>query len=185
MSKLYVGNLPADVNEAALRQLFQEHSLTCTTILIKRGGYAFVDCPDQSTADRAIDKLNGYNFNGSVLVVEPSVAGGGKKSFASNALGSRLAKDVKAVQVEGVTVGCGDGCGRRFPPTLGRVGVFIKAAEAVASQSFTLFFLHLVLRCCLLLSVCPWLYAGAIAVVWSREGGRQDSPYELVGNGWR
>ncbi|XP_011495022.1 PREDICTED: insulin-like growth factor 2 mRNA-binding protein 3-A [Ceratosolen solmsi marchali] len=59
MSKLYVGNLPSDCNEAALRQLFQEHSLVCTTILVKRGGYAFIDCCDQSTADRAIDKLNG------------------------------------------------------------------------------------------------------------------------------
>lgn len=59
MSKLYVGNLPSDCNESTLRQLFQEHSLACTTILVKRGGYAFVDCADQSTADRAIDKLNG------------------------------------------------------------------------------------------------------------------------------
>lgn len=62
MSKLYVGNLPSDCNESALRQLFQEHSLACTTILVKRGGYAFVDCADQSTADRAIDKLNGEFF---------------------------------------------------------------------------------------------------------------------------
>lgn len=65
MSKLYVGNLPSDCNEAALRQLFQGHNLSCTTILVKRGGYAFVDCSDQSTADRAIDKLNGkyqYTF---------------------------------------------------------------------------------------------------------------------------
>jgi insulin-like growth factor 2 mRNA-binding protein 1 len=59
MSKLYVGNLPSDVNEGTLRQLFQDHGLSCSTILVKRGGYAFVDCPDQSTADRAIDKLNG------------------------------------------------------------------------------------------------------------------------------
>ncbi|XP_036148291.1 insulin-like growth factor 2 mRNA-binding protein 3-A isoform X1 [Monomorium pharaonis] len=79
MSKLYVGNLPPDCNESALRQLFQEHSLACTTILVKRGGYAFVDCADQSTADRAIDKLNGYTYLGSSLVVEPSVASAAKK----------------------------------------------------------------------------------------------------------
>ncbi|KAI4500884.1 hypothetical protein M0802_004095 [Mischocyttarus mexicanus] len=59
MSKLYVGNLSSECNENALRQLFQDHNLSCTTILVKRGGYAFVDCADQSTADRAIDKLNG------------------------------------------------------------------------------------------------------------------------------
>jgi len=54
-----VGNLPQDVNEGTLRQLFDDHSISCTTILVKRGGYAFVDCPDQSSADKAIDKLNG------------------------------------------------------------------------------------------------------------------------------
>ncbi|XP_020282992.1 insulin-like growth factor 2 mRNA-binding protein 2 isoform X2 [Pseudomyrmex gracilis] len=86
MSKLYVGNLPSDCNESALRQLFQEHSLACTTILVKRGGYAFVDCADQSTADRAIDKLNGYTYLGSSLVVEPSVASTAKKRGSGTAL---------------------------------------------------------------------------------------------------
>ncbi|XP_023022022.1 insulin-like growth factor 2 mRNA-binding protein 3-A [Leptinotarsa decemlineata] len=79
MSKLYVGNLPNETSENSLRQLFLEQNLACTNILVKRGGYAFVDCPDQSSADRAIDKLNGVNFKGSVLVVEPSVASGRKK----------------------------------------------------------------------------------------------------------
>lgn len=59
MSKLYIGNLPLETNENTLRQLFLEHNLSCTNILVKRGGYAFVDCPDQSSADKAIDKLNG------------------------------------------------------------------------------------------------------------------------------
>lgn len=59
MSKLYVGNLPVEISENSLRQLFLEQNLSCTNILIKRGGYAFVDCPDQSSADKAIDKLNG------------------------------------------------------------------------------------------------------------------------------
>ncbi|CAH1113979.1 unnamed protein product [Psylliodes chrysocephalus] len=83
MSKLYVGNLPNETNENKLRQLFVEQNLSCTNILIKRGGYAFVDCPDQSSADRAIDKLNGFNFNGSALVVEPSVASVKRKPNAT------------------------------------------------------------------------------------------------------
>ncbi|CAK9831364.1 Insulin-like growth factor 2 mRNA-binding protein 1 [Anthophora retusa] len=86
MSKLYVGNLPLDCNESALRQLFQDHNLSCTTILVKRGGYAFVDCIDQSVADRAIDKLNGFTYLGSVLTVEPSVASGPKKRGSGDAL---------------------------------------------------------------------------------------------------
>ena len=59
MSKLYVGNLPADANEAALRQLLQEHGVSVTSVLVKRGGYAFIDCAEQSAIDRAIEKLNG------------------------------------------------------------------------------------------------------------------------------
>lgn len=63
MSKLYIGNLPTDTNEGILKQLFLEHNLSCTNILVKRGGYAFIDCPDQSSADKAIDKLNGETFS--------------------------------------------------------------------------------------------------------------------------
>lgn len=81
MSKLYIGNLPSEVNEADIKHLFHEQNLSCTNVLVKRGGYAFVDCPDQSAADRAIDKLNQFNYNGSSLVVEPSVASGKKKAF--------------------------------------------------------------------------------------------------------
>ncbi|XP_060533777.1 insulin-like growth factor 2 mRNA-binding protein 3-A [Cylas formicarius] len=79
MNKLYVGNLPTETNENSLRQLFLEQNLACTSVLVKRGGYAFVDCPDQSSADKAIDKLNGFNFRGSPLVVEPSVASGKRR----------------------------------------------------------------------------------------------------------
>lgn len=59
MSKLYVGNLPAEANEAGLRQLLQDHGINAASVLIKRGGYAFIDCPEQSAIERAIEKLNG------------------------------------------------------------------------------------------------------------------------------
>lgn len=62
MNKLYIGNLPIEADEAAVRQLFAEQNLTVAEISVKRGGYAFVDFPDQSAADRAIDKLHGEYF---------------------------------------------------------------------------------------------------------------------------
>ncbi|CAG9781915.1 unnamed protein product [Diatraea saccharalis] len=74
MNKLYIGNLPIEADEAAVRQLFAEQNLTVADISVKRGGYAFVDFPDQSAADRAIDKLHGYSYCGLPLIVEPSVA---------------------------------------------------------------------------------------------------------------
>ncbi|KAK8735724.1 hypothetical protein OTU49_005288 [Cherax quadricarinatus] len=79
MSKLYVGNLPTDVNEGTLRQLFSDQGVNTTNVLVKRGGYAFVDCTDQTGIDRAIEALNGYSLMGHSIVVEPSVAGGGAK----------------------------------------------------------------------------------------------------------
>lgn len=64
MSKLYIGNLAAEANEAALRQLLQESGVgNVSSVLVKRGGYAFIDCPEQSTVDRAIEKLNGKFSN--------------------------------------------------------------------------------------------------------------------------
>ncbi|XP_019881490.1 insulin-like growth factor 2 mRNA-binding protein 3-A [Aethina tumida] len=80
MKKLYIGNLPSDVDDVQIKQLFVEQSLSCTNVMVKRGGYAFVDCPDQSAADRAIDKLNGFYLNGSILAVEPSVASSKKRA---------------------------------------------------------------------------------------------------------
>ena len=63
MSKLYIGNLAAEANEASLRQLLQDNGITnVSSVLVKRGGYAFIDCPEQSTVDRAIEKLNGNSL---------------------------------------------------------------------------------------------------------------------------
>ncbi|XP_014668900.1 PREDICTED: insulin-like growth factor 2 mRNA-binding protein 2 isoform X2 [Priapulus caudatus] len=80
MQKLYIGNLGQDIDEQTLRDLFEEHGIEGESFLVKKGGYAFIDCPDQVNADKAIDKLNGYNLQGSVLVVEPSVSRRGRKS---------------------------------------------------------------------------------------------------------
>ncbi|XP_041987619.1 insulin-like growth factor 2 mRNA-binding protein 2 [Aricia agestis] len=93
MNKLYIGNLPIEADEAAVRQLFAEHNLTAADISVKRGGYAFVDFPDQSAADRAIDKLHGHSYCGLPLVVEPSVAN--KKTVTGTSLQSASATDLK------------------------------------------------------------------------------------------
>ncbi|XP_013405581.1 insulin-like growth factor 2 mRNA-binding protein 3-B isoform X2 [Lingula anatina] len=77
MHKLYVGNLSREVSERTLRTLFEDQGLGVTDILVKnkpQSCYAFVDCPDQTTVDKAIDSLNGYNLLGSVLQVEPSMS---------------------------------------------------------------------------------------------------------------
>lgn len=73
-NKLYIGNLPRDVNEGTLREIFEsEAGVLPNSILVKKGGYAFVECSDAASAEQAIQKLNGYQVMGSQLLVEPSV----------------------------------------------------------------------------------------------------------------
>lgn len=75
MSKLYVGNLPNDVTEDSIRDLFMGHQMNPSTVLVKRGGYAFVDV-ELNEIDNAIGALNGFQFMGNNIKVEPSVGGG-------------------------------------------------------------------------------------------------------------
>lgn len=58
MYRVYLGNLDEQVTEPVLEKVFADHNLPVTSILIKRG-YGFVDCPDQTTFDQTIDRLNG------------------------------------------------------------------------------------------------------------------------------
>ena len=58
MFKAYIGGLDDRVAEETLLSLFREHGLSPTSIQVRRG-FAFVDCPDQQSLDRTIDKFNG------------------------------------------------------------------------------------------------------------------------------
>jgi insulin-like growth factor 2 mRNA-binding protein 1 len=79
MYRVYLGNLDEQVTEPILQKVFSDNGLPVTGILIKRG-YGFVDCPDQTTFDQTIDRLNGYNLMGSVMQVEPSTVSKRRKS---------------------------------------------------------------------------------------------------------
>ncbi|KAG8184263.1 hypothetical protein JTE90_001082 [Oedothorax gibbosus] len=73
-NKLYIGNLAPTVNEDSLRDLLKDKSGSVpTSVLVKRGGYAFVECKDPAAAEKAIESLNGFSFMGTELLVEPSV----------------------------------------------------------------------------------------------------------------
>ncbi len=74
MTKLYVANFPFDTTEEALRGLFGEHGTVETAKLItdrdtgRPRGFAFVEMSN-SDAARAIQALNGKEFNGRPLRV--------------------------------------------------------------------------------------------------------------------
>lgn len=73
--KLYVGNLPKQISSILLRKLFTAFEISHTNISICRN-FAFVKVSDRPSLEKAIETLNGYNFNGSTIIVEPA----GKKN---------------------------------------------------------------------------------------------------------
>ncbi|XP_033104087.1 insulin-like growth factor 2 mRNA-binding protein 3 [Anneissia japonica] len=80
MNKIFVGNVSNEVTEDNLRRIFEENGVPPTSVLIKTPvqgksdkTFAFVDVDSQELADKAIEKLDGYNLLGSVIAVEHSV----------------------------------------------------------------------------------------------------------------
>ena len=88
-SKLYVGNLPYETNEADLEALFAEAG-TVESVNVMRDrdtgrarGFAFVEMANEKDAQNAIQQLNERPFGGRTLTVnearpqQPRSGGGG------------------------------------------------------------------------------------------------------------
>uniref|UniRef100_A0A8C6VUC7 Insulin-like growth factor 2 mRNA binding protein 3 n=1 Tax=Nothobranchius furzeri TaxID=105023 RepID=A0A8C6VUC7_NOTFU len=74
MNKLYIGNVSAEASEEDLETIFKQWKIPHSGPFLVKTGYAFVDCPDEKTAMRAIDVLSGkVELHGKVLEVEHSV----------------------------------------------------------------------------------------------------------------
>ncbi|XP_018425600.1 PREDICTED: insulin-like growth factor 2 mRNA-binding protein 3 isoform X4 [Nanorana parkeri] len=74
MNKLYIGNLSENVSPPDLESLFKESKIPFTGQFLVKTGYAFVDCPDENWAMKAIDALSGkVELHGKVIEVEHSV----------------------------------------------------------------------------------------------------------------
>jgi cold-inducible RNA-binding protein len=74
-SKLYVGNLSYSTTEDDLRTLFMQAGTVTSVALIKdrdsgqSKGFAFVEMGNQTEAQSAISKFNGYSMNDRQLTV--------------------------------------------------------------------------------------------------------------------
>ena len=70
-AKVYVGNLPNDLEEDGLRSLLSEKSLPeAETVLVKRGGYAFLEFSEQIKADEVISLMDGKSGKTVCLLLE-------------------------------------------------------------------------------------------------------------------
>jgi len=75
-ARLYVGNLPFDVDGAQLRTLFGNGGRTVTEVKMvtdrdtgRPRGFAFVEMGSQDDANAAMRELNGKDLNGRSLTV--------------------------------------------------------------------------------------------------------------------
>lgn len=74
MHKLYIGNLGDTVTAEDLGKAFDEHKIPYSGQFLMKTGYAFVDCPDDQWAMKAIETFSGkVELHGKPLEVEHSV----------------------------------------------------------------------------------------------------------------
>ncbi|KAJ8379869.1 hypothetical protein SKAU_G00006470, partial [Synaphobranchus kaupii] len=74
MNKLYIGNLSEEASPLELESIFEEWKIPVSGPFLVKTGYAFVDCPDEKMAMKAIDILSGkVELHGKLLEVEHSV----------------------------------------------------------------------------------------------------------------
>ncbi|KAL0384790.1 UNVERIFIED_CONTAM: Serine/arginine-rich splicing factor [Sesamum radiatum] len=81
---IYVGNLPGDIRESEVEDLFYKYGPIVDIDLKippRPPGYAFVEFEDSRDADDAIRGRDGYNFDGCRLRVELAHGGRGSSSY--------------------------------------------------------------------------------------------------------
>lgn len=76
---IYVGSLQFKMNEAELKELFEEYGEVSSAKIIfdkysgKSKGFGFVEMPNNAEAKKAIEELNGKEVQGRKIIVNESV----------------------------------------------------------------------------------------------------------------
>jgi RNA recognition motif-containing protein len=76
---IYVGSLHFKMNEAELKEIFEEYGeVTSAKIIIdkysgKSKGFGFVEMPNEAEAKKAIEELNGAEVSGRNIIVNESI----------------------------------------------------------------------------------------------------------------
>ncbi|PLS69382.1 MAG: RNA-binding protein [Cyanobacteria bacterium M5B4] len=107
--RLYVGNLPAELDRQALEQVFHEsgESLTVKVITDRKTGrcrgFGFVTVENDEQADSVIERFNGFDFNGAVLKLEKALPRQKEKGDEeeSNSAIDHEVKDRNATEAQG------------------------------------------------------------------------------------
>jgi RNA recognition motif-containing protein len=76
---IYVGSLHFKMNEAELREVFEEYGEVSSAKIIidkysgKSKGFGFVEMPNDAEAKKAIEELNGAEVGGRKIIVNESI----------------------------------------------------------------------------------------------------------------
>lgn len=69
MNKLYIGNVSAEASEEDFETIFEQWKIPHSGPFLVKTGYAFVDCPDEKAAMKAIDVLSGETIWGKKVLL--------------------------------------------------------------------------------------------------------------------
>lgn len=76
---LYIGNLSYNVKESDLREVMEEYGVVDSVKLIidrdtrRSKGFAFVEMPEAAEAMKAVNELNGAEYEGRAMVVKEAL----------------------------------------------------------------------------------------------------------------
>ena len=82
---IYVGSLHFKMNEAELKELFEEYGEVASAKIIfdkysgKSKGFGFVEMPNEAEAKKAIEELNGAEVQGRNIIVNESIESGERR----------------------------------------------------------------------------------------------------------
>ncbi|MBI5044305.1 MAG: RNA-binding protein [Candidatus Levybacteria bacterium] len=68
--KLYVGNLNYSASKEKVAELFSAYGEVAQVNIIEGKGFGFVEMSSQSEAQKAMEALNGFDFEGRILKVD-------------------------------------------------------------------------------------------------------------------
>jgi len=87
---IYISNLSYGVNDADLKELFQEFGEVSSAKVItdrdsgRSRGFGFVEMPNDEEAQKAIDELNEVEFDGKVIVVNMAKPRTDRRDFGND-----------------------------------------------------------------------------------------------------
>jgi len=91
---IYIANLNYSVNDAELKELFQEYGEVSSAKVItdretgRSRGFGFVEMPNDAEALKAIKALNEAEYNGKVIAVNVAKPKTEKRDFNNNRRGN-------------------------------------------------------------------------------------------------